>query len=224
MTANRLARFVSRFALSVTLGALSTALLPRACAAANLVSFYIGAAYGHADVTAPTAELFHSRLISPGGIDLGHSAYQVMLGMRVLPMLGFELDYLDLGTVSGSPGSFYRSAIRAQVTQKGAAAFAVVYLPVPVISLYLKAGVARLSSEVRGTFAGTTCPPGVLCFAQTLLPPSQGAFSTSPITPALGGGLQWTHGHWGIRAEYERFTALGAHPDLVSLGVIWTFL
>ncbi len=224
MTANRRARFFSRLALSVTLGALSTALVPPACAAANLVSFYIGGAYGHADVTAPTAELFHSRVISPGGIDLGHSAYQIMLGMRVLPLLGFEMDYLDLGTVSGSPGSFYGSAIRAKVTQRGEAAFAVIYLPVPVVKLYLKAGVARLTSEVHGTFAGTTCPAGVFCFVQAILPPSQGAFSTSAITPALGGGLQWTHGHWGIRAEYERFTALGVHPDLVSVGVIWTFL
>ena len=224
MTANRPARFFSRLVFSAALGALATVLEPQACAAANLVNFYIGAAYGHADVTAPTAELFHSRVISPGGIDLGHSAYQVMLGMRVLPMLGFEVDYLDLGRVSGSPGSFYGSAIRANVAQRGEAAFAVIYLPVPVISLYLKAGVARLTSDVQGTFAGTTCPPGVFCFAQTLLPPSQGAFSTSPITPALGGGLQWTHGHWGIRAEYERFTAFGAHPDLVSVGVIWTFL
>jgi hypothetical protein len=223
MTANWLARFFSRLALSVTLGALSTALVPQACAAANLVSFYIGGAYGHADVTAPTAELFHSRIISPGGIDLGHAAYQVMLGMRVLPMLGFEIDYLDLGTVSGSPGSFYGSAIRAQITQRGEAAFAVIDLPVPIIKVYLKAGVARLTSEMRGTFAGTTCPAGVACFAQTILPPSQGALSTSPITPALGGGLQWTHGPWGIRAEYERFAAFGAHPDLVSVGVIWTF-
>ena len=220
MTVNRPARFISRLALSVALGALATVLVPQACAAANLVNFSIGTAYGHADVTAPTAELFYSPLIGPGGIDLGHSAYQVMLGMRMLPMLGFEMDYLDLGTVSGSPGSFSGSAIRAKVTQKGEAAFAVIYLPVPVINLYLKAGFARLTSDLRGTFAGTTCPPGVAC----LLLPSQSAFSTSAITPALGGGLQWTHGHWGIRAEYERFTAFGAHPDLVSVGVIWTFL
>ena len=119
-------------------------------------------------------------------------------------MLGFELDYLDLGTVSGSPGSFSGSAIRAKVTQKGEAAFAVIYLPVPVINLYLKAGVARLSSDLRGTFAATTCPPGVACFVL----PSQSAFSTSAITPALGGGLQWTHGHWGIRAEYEAVYSL----------------
>ncbi len=116
MTVNRPARFISRLALSVALGALATVLVPQACAAANLVNFSIGTAYGHADVTAPTAELFYSPLIGPGGIDLGHSAYQVMLGMRMLPMLGFEMDYLDLGTVSGSPGSFsytVRSARRS---------------------------------------------------------------------------------------------------------------
>lgn len=166
MTVNRPARFISRLALSVALGALATVLVPQACAAANLVNFSIGTAYGHADVTAPTAELFYSPLIGPGGIDLGHSAYQVMLGMRMLPMLGFEMDYLDLGTVSGSPGSFSGSAIRAKVTQKGEAAFAVIYLPLPVINLYLKAGFARLTSDLRGTFAGTTCPPGVACLVR----------------------------------------------------------
>jgi hypothetical protein len=29
-----------------------------------------------------------------------------MLGVRLLPMLGFELDYFDLGKVSGAPARF----------------------------------------------------------------------------------------------------------------------
>jgi hypothetical protein len=35
--------------------------------------------------------------------------------------------------------------------------------------------------------------------------------------------VQWTFGAWALRAEYERFTALGEHPSLVSVGATWSF-
>lgn len=43
-------------------------------------------------------------------------------------------------------------------------------------------------------------------------------------TFAAGAGVQWKFGHWAIRSEYERFTALGEHPSLISVAATWWFL
>ena len=37
-------------------------------------------------------------------------------------------------------------------------------------------------------------------------------------------GAQFKLGAWAVHAEYERFNAAGGNPNLVSLGVTWTFL
>ena len=39
-----------------------------------------------------------------------------------------------------------------------------------------------------------------------------------------GAGHQWQFRNWAVRGEYERFAFLGAHPDLASIGVTWSFL
>ncbi len=40
---------------------------------------------------------------------------------------------------------------------------------------------------------------------------------------AYGAGLQGKIGALAIRAEYERISASGGNPDIISLGVTWTF-
>ena len=50
------------------------------------------------------------------------------------------------------------------------------------------------------------------------------SFSTTETTFAAGAGVQWKLGNWAIRGDYERFTALGEHPSLISVGVTWSFL
>jgi hypothetical protein len=39
----------------------------------------------------------------------------------------------------------------------------------------------------------------------------------------LGGGAQYKLGPMALRAEYERFSADGTHPTLISVGVTWSF-
>ena len=72
------------------------------------------------------------------------------------------------------------------------------YLPVPVIDVYLKAGVARITTHLAGT-AVVTCNPGAICpgFRPT---PESGAFSTTETTFAAGAGVQWKLGNWGRSA------------------------
>jgi hypothetical protein len=98
---------------------------------------------------------------------------------------------------------------------KGAAAFGVLYLPVPIVDVFLKAGFARLESTVNGSI----CSPCACDFCR----PSFQQKRTN--TSGAGGvGIQYRFGSLGVRAEYEQFNAAGGNPSLLSAGVTWSFL
>lgn len=221
------------FLLSMPRAALITAAIaavPCARASTNLLNVYIGAAYGHARLRARDIGLISSVSGSRlGGIDVGNSAYQVIAGVRALDFLGAEVDYFDLGSGGAAPtfsGVGPLPNVNAHVSQKGEAAFAVVYLPVPIIDVYLKAGVARLTTSLSATVTPSSAPLPLPCV--TAVCPSlseyRGAVRTTETAFAAGAGVQWKFGDWAIRGEYERFTALGEHPSLVSVGATWSFL
>lgn len=194
---------------------------PPARASTDLLNVYIGGAYGHAVLQAEDSGLVSavpgSRL---GTFDIGHAGYQVTAGVRGLEFLGAEIDYFDLGSGDASPswsGGFY-GLTNAQIAQRGEAAFAMLYLPLPVVSAYVKAGAARLKTELYASTAGPVCPASSPC-PQIVLPPANGDIQTTATTFAAGAGVQWRLGSWAIRGEYERFTALGKHPSLLSVGM-----
>lgn len=210
---------------------LSMAAAPSADASSKLFSLYVGGAYGHAELRAQDAGLISavpgSRL---GSFERGGTAYQLIAGIRGLDLLGAEIDYFDLGNGGASPSWSASGALTAaHVSQKGEAAFAVLYLPVPIIDVYVKAGVARLTTNLSASIAGSTCQPGYACPLYCTVSGCPGGFSASGVieeratTIAAGGGVQWKVGDLAIRGEYERFAALGAHPTLISLGATWSF-
>lgn len=197
------------------------AIAPRAHAETNLLNVYIGGAYGHADLQGEDTGLISSvpgsRL---GSFDVGHYAFKAMAGVRGLEFLGAEIDYLDFGSRAASPswsGGLY-GLTNAQITQRGEAAFGVLYLPMPVVSAFVKVGAARLTTELYAATAGPVCPAGSACPA-IALPPANGDIRTTETTFAAGAGVQWRLDNWTIRGEYERFTALGRHPSLLSVGM-----
>jgi opacity protein-like surface antigen len=207
------------------LGALlSVPLAVPAHASTNLLKGYIGASVGYASLRAKDSNLFASSPNSLGSFDRSDAAYQIIAGVRALDLLGAEIDYFHLGSGSVSPSwSGPGSLSDAHVLQKGEAAFAVLYLPVPVIDIYVKAGVARLTTHLYASIGGSGCSPGLP------LPPcpvisANGAINTTETGFAAGAGVQWKFGAWALRGEYERFAALGEHPSLVSVGVTWSFL
>lgn len=206
---------VALFAGIVTVGATQAH-------ATNLLNMYVGAAYSRANLRAkdsnPVPFLGSGPLNSFSRSDSG---YQFTLGVRALESLGAEIDYFDLGT--GHVSNAYDAQVNpgsvtdATLGQKGEAAFAMLYLPIPVIDVYLKAGIDRVTSDLGARFNA----PLALCLATNC--PSLNMHTTTTGL-ALGAGAQWQFGNWGVRADYERLTALGGHPDLISVGVIWTFL
>jgi opacity protein-like surface antigen len=178
---------------------------------------YIGAAIGEGWVKTSKGFLPGT---GAGSFSESHSAYQLVAGVRPIPLLGAELAYVDFGhphqvLSTGVVGS-------ADVRMKGSAAFGVLYLPVPVVDIYLKGGLARIqtSANVTGT------QPGVGACAMGH--PDCGRFAgqnSATVTRFAGGvGAQFKLGSWALRAEYASFSAAGEKPGLATIGVTWTFL
>jgi opacity protein-like surface antigen len=185
--------------------------------AADALGIYVGASIGQARVDATT----------PIGGDFreNHSAFKVLAGVRPISLLGAELSYVDLGHPTGTvdgPNVMGQSRFPADVSMKGAAAFGVLYLPVPVLDVFVKAGPARLQSTANSA----AVLPGVGACAITY-PNCALVYSRLDRTNtslAAGAGAQMKFGSCALRAEYERFSAAGGHPGLLSLGFTWTIL
>ena len=179
--------------------ALALVALPPA-QAADPLGFYLGGAFGQArvDATLPNATQFRE----------DHSAFKIMAGLRPIPVLGAELEYLDFG----HPSHSFPNGGESDVSMKGAAVFGMLYVPVPLVEVYAKGGLARLES----TAFTNPCP---LCLGLAVFPP----LSRTNTSWAAGAGAQFKLGAVGIRAEYERFNAADSSPYLVSLGATWTF-
>jgi opacity protein-like surface antigen len=199
-----------------TLGAAALLMGAVAARADDLLGLYVGGSVGVARVEASPGSLVNSNgesLNNAGDFAANHSAFKVMAGVRPISLVGGEMEYIDFGNPSGNLGS-----VPANVDLKGAAAFVVAYLPVPIVDVTVKVGLARLQNTLAGTGEFSTGPfnDGYLSTFPFRLDRTNNNF-------AIGGGVQYTIGSIGMRAEYERFEAAGGSPSLLSVGVIWTF-
>jgi opacity protein-like surface antigen len=191
--------------IALMLGSLAAAGVAQAT---DPLGLYLGAAYGQAHIRNQLG------VLGSPEFDATHSAYQGMLGIRPLSFLGAEITYMDFGRqLRRLP---YATADEGQ---KGEAAYALLYLPVPVIDVYVKAGLSRITTDgtVNYDLVGVgTC---------TIGNPNCGTFTATThstnIAFAYGAGLQWKLGDWAVRGEYERFSAAGANPTLLSIGMIY---
>ncbi|HET9107779.1 MAG TPA: outer membrane beta-barrel protein [Steroidobacteraceae bacterium] len=188
--------------------------------AADPLGLYIGAAYGEAHIRAApiSAPNGFGGTVLIGGTDFTHSAYQIMLGVRPVSFLGAEITYMDLGQhawPSPPAGVLFKNG---QVSQKGEGAFAVLYLPVPLITVYLKAGLSRLTIDRSADYEyfGVDNCAFTPCRYLSL------ARNSATNGFAAGAGVQWRLGSWTFRGEYERFNAAGSDPSLISFGAIWS--
>jgi hypothetical protein len=181
-----------------------------AARADDLLGPYFGATFGKATIDASTG------LVS--GFGNHSSAWTVIGGWRPIPELSAELQYLDFGHSAGS--SVYKNSnvpLTNSARRKGEGAFGILYLPTPIVDFYMKAGLAKLHSTAL-TIVGT-CPKGGVCppLANPLPVDSTG------VGAAGGGGVMYRFRSLEVRAEYERFAALGGNPYMVTGGFTWTF-
>jgi hypothetical protein len=182
--------------------------------AQDLLGLYIGGALGQSRVDTTALEVFGdiAPMAHTQDIDKTHAAFKAMLGTRPISLVGAEIDYIDFGQPSGN-----LFGNPANVSIKGAAAFGVLYLPVPILDVYLKAGVARLESTVNGSI----CSPCACGLQNCRYSFRLNRTNTSGVG---GAGAQYRFGSWAVRAEYERFNAGGGNPSLLSAGITWSFL
>jgi len=189
---------------------LTAALLERA-GAVDLLGLYAGAAVGQSRVEADGDGF------AAGDFRKNHSAFKVDAGVHPIAPIGAEVAYIDMGHPGGSLG-----ARPADVKMKGEAAFATLFLPIPVVDLYGKVGFSRLDSTVNSTRVLSGLSTCTISSPTCALQP----FAVNRINTrfAAGAGIQYRFGALGLRAEYERFDAAGGNPSLLSLGLAWTFL
>lgn len=133
--------------------------------------------------------------------NLNATKWKAWVGVRPIPFLAVEADYIDLGNKFVTfPGSG-----SANLSYKAWAGYAVGFLPIPVpfLDVFGKVGLARWLSTESFTFL-----PG-------------GTFYTpygSGTEFAYGAGGQVHIGNFGARLEYERFKVSATDgANLVSL-------
>jgi hypothetical protein len=174
-------------------------LLPTMLAAGGVANaadngFYLGAGVTQAKVD----DIFNTNL------KIDNTGYKIIAGFRPLDLLAVEANYIDLGDESRNLGLANGTA-----DAKAFAAFGMLFLPIPIVDVYAKAGLARWKLDGRVNGGNTTL------------------FSTddSGTEFAYGAGAQLQFGSLGARLEYESFDIDNTDgAEIISLGVTYTFL
>ncbi|MBV8783550.1 MAG: outer membrane beta-barrel protein [Gammaproteobacteria bacterium] len=198
---------------------------------AALLAVGIGAGSAHAaDTGVPPNLLYIGAGISNNQVDdithtgvpfskINKTAWKVFAGVRPIPWLGAEVNYMDLGNrtdriLNGTPGvgagTFSHSDARAF------AAYGVGFLPLPAdrpfLDLYGKAGVARW--RLSGSSDAGTLPPTSSGFYD---------FTDRGTSFAWGLGAQAHLGNFGGRLEWERFRIANTSGARVwTLGLVFS--
>lgn len=174
----------------------------------NPFGLYVGGAVG------PARETYTAFGIN----DETRTGWKALVGFRPIPFLGAEVEYVDFGRAQASApvgygpmGGGFGGTARATA----AGFFGLGYLPIipSYLSLYAKAGAERLHTSVGG-FA--PCAPPALCIGAWNVNQTESDFS-------YGGGVQAQFHSLALRAEYERINSSIGDPNLLSLGITWTF-
>jgi opacity protein-like surface antigen len=171
--------------------------------------FYIGVQAGQANLRDDSIG-FHHR--DPG--------WTVVAGVRPIPYVGAEVSYIDLGGQHDYGYCDFYCYSGSDYWTRGGAAFGVLYLPLPMTigELYGKAGAARLQTHTIGVTTAN-------CYGYGPCPGNYGTYGIDRTNTgfAWGAGAQLHWWNLAFRAEYEQFENQNGRPNLVSVGVFWTF-
>ncbi len=144
---------------------------------------------------------------SGADFDLNNTAWKLFAGVKPLPFLGVEANYMDLGSDTHRFG-FAGFSDRAHADGHAFSAFAVgfVPLPIPFVDVFAKAGLARwdLSGHTDSSLF---------------------AIDDHGTDFAWGLGAQTRFGALGLRLEYEQFNVRNTDgAKTVSLDASFHFL
>jgi hypothetical protein len=170
----------------LAIGALGVVSAPAAAQVPG-VDLYVGVGIGQSDADIGDG-------LPDVDFDDKDTAWKVFGGVRAASMFGAELAYINFGKPDGDV---------SEVEYKGLAGFGVFYvpLPLPVVDIFAKAGLARVDVDIDAA-----------------------NISTDDTKFAYGIGAQLKLGSFALRGEYERFKVEGAKPSLLSLSFTKSFL
>ena len=163
----------------------------------NPAGIYVGAGIGSSNVR---NDGYYSN--NYYGFDSRDTAWKLTAGMRPIAIFGVEYDYMNFGSPHGTDGPYSASGNSTTAN----ALFGVGYLPLPLLDVYGKLGIARLYNSA------TVYGPGA---------PYYQNYTNSDF--AYGIGTQIKLGNLAVRAEYERISESSGSPDMLSVGVNFTF-
>ena len=184
-------------------------------ARADLLGAYFGVAAGQGNVkvnSLPTGGKL--------GFDEKHTAWKVLVGIRAISVLGAEFEYLDFGRSSATlgPAAPVGTVVNIDAKLRGAALFAMGYLPLPIplLDIYGKAGFARLQATQNILL------PTLVCVAA---PCNNFHVDNTDTSFAWGAGVQvkLPITSLAVRAEYQHFNLNNGAPDLLTAGILWRF-
>ena len=156
-------------------------------------------------------------LANPGGglpFDDETNGYKLIVGWRPLDSFGIEANYIDHGDATVPSGIVCTQFItvpcpdRTSVAATTTSAFAVGYLDLPLVDLFVKAGLSNWQFDGHSTQAFPSF-----------------RFNKDGTEFAWGAGVQARFGSLGARLEYERFEIVENESlDTISLSLTYTFL
>jgi hypothetical protein len=158
---------------------------------------YVGASVGDANVD-----------IDEEGFDIDDSAtgFKVNVGWRILDWAGLEANYVELGEVDGEFTSGVFDGEPLEYEADGINFSGLLFLPVGPVDLFARAGFISWGTKAR-------------------LPDIEGASdSDDGMDFSYGAGAQFRIWSLSLRAEYEVFDVSPEKVDMISLGIMWTFL
>lgn len=173
-------------AVAASLAVATSALTPLA-ARADDIGVYLGGSLGAAQQN-----------YDPDVFDAHGSAtgYKFALGIRPLPIVAAEVSYIDFGRAFNGVNYADTNAVGV---------FALGFLPIPVVDVYGKVGLADWRTDAQSPF--------------------QGGFHRTGADVAYGAGVGSHWGAFGARLEYERYQVSHSNDmGLASVGLTWTFL
>jgi hypothetical protein len=172
--------------LGYRLGLSLASLVFSAAALADDTGLYLGGSLG------AVQQRYDATTFDVHGTDTG---YKFALGYRPLKVLAAELSYVGFGRAYGGINFADTDAIGL---------FAVGFVPIPVVDLYGKVGMAQWRTDAQSPF---------LSFHRT----------GTDVAYGVGAGTSW--GSLGARVEYERYEVSHANDmALASVGLTWEFL
>lgn len=196
--------------------ALPGLLHPAAARADDALGLYVGGAVGQGSLA--SNDWWKGTVSATAtGFRENHAAWAARLGLRPLSVLALEVEYFDSGHARTSYPPSGNVSASVDVQMKGAGAYALVYLPVPLLDVYGKVGTARVQTHTTAT---------VGCGVAACVGGSNQVVTTGSRAEtglAWGAGLGAKLGPVSVRGEYLRLAALSAHPSLVTVGASWSF-